>query len=208
MPTTSLSSPEDVVNAALVQIGFKKQVGSLYDGSMHSVLALQIFGQTRDDMLRGGNWGFARRDASLTLQKQAPVGGYVPGFTTWTRAAYPPQAWLYQYGYPDDCLQVGIVKPGLIFVPNFDPGPNPWAIDNDNTYTPGRKVILSNVGPDALITYIGRVTDPKLWDANFAEALVDQLGKKLAPALTGLEPAQMSAIMGEKDAATAKMEQG
>lgn len=207
MPTTSLSSPEDLVNAALVQIGFKLQIGSLYDGSEAAVKALNIYGQCRDDMLRDGNWQFASRSRALTLLKQAPAGGYVPGITTWDPTLYPQQPWLYAYAYDDDVLKMRIVKPSQIFPgPNFSPTPYPFSVNNDNGYTPPRKTILSNVA-DALGVFTGRVTDPTVWDANFTSAFIDDLGTRLAPALTELGAAQMSASLGANDKSQAKMEQ-
>ena len=77
--TTSVNSPADVVNLSLGRIGYKLRVGSLYDGSPASKAALDIYGQTRDEQLRLADWGFAQGEVQLTLQKVAPVGGYVPG---------------------------------------------------------------------------------------------------------------------------------
>ena len=51
-----LRNPADVVNAALDRVGYKKNVGSLYDGSEQAAAALAIYGQTRDDT-RSGSWG-------------------------------------------------------------------------------------------------------------------------------------------------------
>jgi hypothetical protein len=206
MPTVSLRDPSDIVNAALVQIGYPLQIGNLFDGSQAATKALTIYGQVRDDMMRDGNWQFASRSVVLTLLKQAPAS-YLTGITPWT-PAYPQQPWLYEYAYPDDCLKMRIVKPSQIFPgPNFNPSPYPFAINNDNGYTPPRETILSNVA-EAMGVYTGRVTNPATWEANFTTAFVDKLGTLLAPALTGLETAQMSAALGAGDTAQAKMEQG
>lgn len=207
MPTVSLQNPADIVNAALVQIGYKLQVGDLYDGSEASRLSLQIYGQCRDDMMRDGNWQFASRSLVLTLLKSAPPGGYVPGFTSWDPVLYPQQPWLFEYVYPEACLKMRIVKPQRIFPgPNFTPSPYPFSVNNDNGETPPTKTILSNVA-DALAVFTGRVTDPSSWDANFTTAFIDKLGTVLGPALTEIGAAQMSAVMGVKDKAAAKMEQ-
>jgi hypothetical protein len=204
---TSVKNAEDAVNFALGQIGYRLQIGSLYDGSRAAVAALAIYGQCRDDLMRAGNWQFASRSVFLTLLKSAPAGGYVPGITTWDPTLYPQQPWLYEYAYPDDCLKIRIVKPSQIFTgPNFNPSPYPLAVNNDNGYTPPRKTILSNVA-EALCVYTGRVTDPTVWDANFTQTFIDELGTRLAPALTELGAAQMSAALGAKDENTAKMEQ-
>lgn len=205
--TVSVRTPEDAVNAALMQIGKKGTVENLMDGSDLSNAALQVYGQCRDDMLRDGNWGFASRSRALTLLKSAPAAGYVPGVTTWDPALYPQQPWLYEYAYDADVLKMRIVKPPLIFAgPNFNPTPYPFSVNNDNGYAPARKTILSNV-TGAIGVFTGRITDPTVWDANFTSAFIDELGTRLAPTLTELGAAQMSAALGVNDKSQAKMEQ-
>ena len=83
--TTTIRSPADVVNASLVQIGWKNQVGDLLDGSAASQASLAIYGQTRDDLLRSSSWGFAQVTANLTLLKQPPPGGISQAFQIGTR---------------------------------------------------------------------------------------------------------------------------
>lgn len=187
--TTSLTSPADIINASLVQIGYPLRVGDLLDGSAAAQTALQVYSQTRDDMLRDGDWQFASRDIVLTLLKSAPVGGYVPGINDWNGTNYPPVRWQYEYAYPDDCLKVRAVKPVPIFIPNPDPRPYLFAIENDNYYTPARKVILTDA-VNALAVYTGRVTNPATWDVTFTQALVDELAAKLTPALGKAESEQ------------------
>lgn len=202
----ALRNPADCVNAALTKIGWKTQVGSLYDGSAAAQLSLSIYGQTRDDLLKSSDWDFAQRSIALELLKQAPAGGYFPP-QNWNPVNYPAQPWTYEYAYRDDMIKLRTVKPTSMFVPNFDPSPNVWSIANDSAYTPSRRVILTNVA-DAIAVYTGRVTDPSLWAPDFAEALVDALGERLAPALTGLEATALAATQGRQQEAEAKMEQG
>lgn len=200
-----LSSPADLVNAALVKIGYRLQIGNLYDGSDAAQRALAIYGESRDAMLRENDWDFAQRSVVLTLLKSAPVS-YVPP-TAWDPATYPPLGWLYEYAYPDDCIKVRTVKPTLIFVPNFNPGPNAFSIANDDNYTPAKRVILSNV-ENAIGVYTGQVTDPLVWAVDFADAFVDRLSKDLATGLTGPQIAQLSAANANVDMARAELEQG
>ena len=80
----AVSSPADVVNLSLVRIGYKERVSWLYDGSNAARAALDIYGQTRDALLRDGDWPFAMRSAVGVLLKQAP-DAYVP-----------PTAWVYR----------------------------------------------------------------------------------------------------------------
>lgn len=171
----------DVVNLALSRIGYKGSIGDIYEGSAPARAALRIYGQTRDTLLRSGDWQFARRELALNLLKQAPSTGYfLPG--TWDPAIHPPRGWIYEYTYPDDCVKIGAVKPRYVFAMNFDPQPHSWSVANDNAYAPPRRVILSNVG-SAMITYTGRVTDPTTWDPLFVEAFAASLARRLAPLL-------------------------
>ena len=203
---TSLSNPADIVNAALVRIGHHNQVGNLYDGSRAAQAALAIYGQTRDALLRDGDWGFAQRNVTLTLLKSAPPYGYVPP-TTWDPTLYPPLNFLFEYGYPADCLRVRSLRPTPFFIPNFNPTPVEFSIDNDNSYTPARRVILSNLA-NAVCVYTGRVTDPTTMAVDFVQALVEALSDPLAVALTSAQIGQSEAAEARVDKSMAQMEQG
>src|ERR1700686_992831 len=104
MPS-SLQSPADIVNAALAQIGFKDRVAHLWEGSKAAKNSLDIYGQTRDQLLRQGDWSFAQREVSGNLIKSAPVGGYVPPIV-WDNLTYPPLPWQFEYSYMGDCIKV------------------------------------------------------------------------------------------------------
>jgi hypothetical protein len=165
------TSVEEVVNQALDRIGWTETVNNIYDGTRAARIALNLYVQTRDDLLREFDWGFAERTIAATLLKSAPDGGYVPGVTPWDPVTYPPLDARFEYAYPADCLKVRALKAAPIFVPNFDPQPHSFRIANDATYAPPRKVILCNV-ENAILVYTGQVTDPTTWEPNFTEALV------------------------------------
>jgi hypothetical protein len=177
--TASIQTPADLTNLALRRIGYKLRVASLYDGSLAAKQVLDIYAQTRDQLLRTNDWGFAERNVAMTLQKSAPVGGYVPP-VTWNPNTNPPIPYLFQYARPADCLKIRSVKQTPLFVPNFDPQPNVFGEANDPLLN--AQVILCNV-PNALLVYTGQITDPASWDADCIQALVDELGKALAPVL-------------------------
>lgn len=126
----SVQNPADIINIALRRMGYKLRVGSLLDGSEAASQALDIYAQTRDELLRAGEWGFAERNVSLTVLKAAPAGGYFPP-TFWSNT-YPPIPWGYEYAYPDDCLKVRALKPAPLFLFDPDPQPNLYAIANDD----------------------------------------------------------------------------
>lgn len=207
--TLAVQSPADAVNLAFVRMGFKGRIGNLFDGSMAAKKALDIYAQTRDELLRAGNWGFAQRNIALTLLKQAPSNGYIPPLT-WS-PIYPPLPFLFEYLYPSDCLDVRAVKPVPLFVPNFDPQPYIFSVDNDNAITgqafTSAKVILCNV-PSAILVYTGQVTDPTQWETDFVEVFASALARRLAPVLTGLDAAKLEAADEQSSTMIAENKQG
>lgn len=125
----SVSTPADVLNLTLRRIGYKLRVSNLYDGSEAATAALDIYAQTRDDLLRDGDWDFAQRNITMTLLKAAPSGGYFPP-NLWNETDYPPWPWLYSYTYPSDCLKVRKVKAAPMFMVNMSPQPSNYSVVN------------------------------------------------------------------------------
>ncbi len=202
----SVNSPADVLNLTLVRIGYKGRVGNLYDGSAAAKHALDIYGQTRDELLRQNDWDFAEVTASMTLLKSAPVGGYIPGFTPWS-TAYPPLPWLFEYARPTDCLKIRAVKPVPLFLPVMDPQPHVFSAGFDDTLVPPAQVIMCNVA-DAVLTYTGQPTSPATWEADFIEAFAASLGRRLSPNLVGWEAAKFLAADETVSQQKAETEQG
>jgi hypothetical protein len=200
----SVTSPSDLVNLSLGKIGYRLRVGAtLYEGSRHSIAALTMYAQTRDEVLRHdgkADWGFAERNLDLTasLLKSAPANGYVPP-NAWAAAQNPPLPWLYEYSYPADCLKVRILKTAPLLLPNFDPRPSVYSVANDNAYNPPRRVILTNLLSPILV-YTGQVTDPTTWPQDFTEEFSDKLARVLAPQLANLDVVKLEA-MAEQAAA-------
>jgi hypothetical protein len=190
---STIQNPADVVNASLGRIGIKRDIGSLFDGSESSSAALRIYGQTRDELLRNFEWGFAERNIVLTLLKTAPVFGYSAA-TPWS-TAYPPLPWIYEYTYPADMLKLRALRPGKV-IPEYDPVAVEFRIVNDSGYTPARRVILTNLA-SAICVYTGQVTDPTTWDAGFTEAMIAALARRLAPELAGQQEAEKPKLQEE-----------
>lgn len=202
--TASIQTPADLVNLALQRIGYAGRIANLYDGSKAAQDALDVYAQTRDEMLRGRDWPFASRTDALTLLKTAPAGGY--GVSGWT-SAYPAIPWLFEYAYPDDALEIRLLKAVPLFVPNFDPQPNNFSIANDKAFSPPRRVVLSNIA-SAVAIYTARVTDPSSWPVDFVEAFAASLGKTLAPALANPEMTKLAAVEEQSSTAQAETQQG
>jgi len=182
--TSSVQSVENICNQALGKIGFKRRIGDIYEGSAHAKLCLDFYAQTRDELLRSNDWGFAERVISATLLKQAPLNGYSPA-NPWTNA-YPPPPWYYEYSYPNDCIKLRSIKSSQIFLPNFTPVPNIFDIYNDDSLTVPAKTIVTNMS-NAILVYTGQITDMTTWEPLFAQTLIDTLAQKLAPALAKLD---------------------
>jgi len=176
-------------------IGYRRRIGSIYEGSMASKVALDIYAQTRDELLRKQSWGFAECYLNMTLLKYAPPGGYNAALP-WT-TAYPPVPWLFEYAYPTDCLKVRSVKSATIFLPSFDPQPQVFDIVNDNSLTPPAKTIVCNI-QNGILIYTGQITNVTLWEPLFVETLVASLAAKFAPALGQLGQGQDEAEKLEK----------
>jgi hypothetical protein len=204
MPS-SVNSPEDVINLALVRIGFKQRVGSIWEGSLAAKKALDIYSQTRDELLRGFDWGFAERTVAMTLLKSAPPGGYFPP-TVWS-SAFPPPPWLFEVAYPQDALKIRALKNVPLFVPDFAPQPYQFSVDNDQSLDEPDKVILCNIFP-GVVVYTGQITTPSDWEPDFVEALCASLGRRLEPVLIGMQAAQLEATDEQQSIAVAEDTRG
>lgn len=179
-----ITTPEDIVNAALAKLKAPIRVGKLTEGSAPAKIALDTFGQTRDSLLREGDWGFARRDVNATLLKSAPAGGYFD--TSWNRVTHPPLPWRFAYEYPSDCLKVRSLRPQPNFIPDF--APSPVLFDTPNTYILVDAVqtqvkCITCMVPSAILTYTGQILDPALWEVGFVNAMIAAMAEILAPAI-------------------------
>lgn len=191
MANNSVRTVEDVVNLALVRIGYKQRIGSIWDGSEAAKRALDIYAQTRDELLRQFDWGFAERTVSMVLIKQAPADGYVPP-NMWDPTLHPAPPWLFEVVYPADAIKIRSIQNIPLFVPDFDPQPYQFSVSNDNTLADPNKVVLCNVFP-GIVTYTGQVTNPGDWENDFVESFASALGTRLAPLLSSLDDAKLEA---------------
>lgn len=166
----ALTSPEDALNDALRQIGYKLRVASVYDGSEAANAALDLYSQTLDAVLRTADWNFAQAFMSPTLSGQT---------------APPP--WSYEYHYPTDCIRVRNVFFPTYLADRNNPLPSRWTIGNN---TPGNKVLWTTAVTPRIV-YTKQVIDPTKWEPLFAEGFMAQLGAKLAPLLTSPDMAKV-----------------
>lgn len=185
-----MTSPVDIVNMALSQIGAQTSVQGMNPpippNSVAAQTASLLYQQQVDAVFRAAHWNCARYQAPLTLLRSAAGTPSNPSGAL----PIPPIPWLYEYAYPSDCLKVRFVIP-LPNIPgtavpimsqvgiNFAPAvvtsiPFVPAVDKDDNGKPIR-VILTNA-PIAQGVYTARVTDPDMWDPSLRNAIIATLG--------------------------------
>lgn len=165
---------ESVCNNALDEIGYKRHIGSIWEGTLAARVALDIWGQTRDEMLHMLAPDWSRKDGALVLLSAAPADGYAT--TPWS-SAFPPLPWKYQYAFLPDMVNPLQIKPRLIDLPDWRPRAQSWRLAQNpaNSAT----TILTNV-PDAVASYTAQVLDPEVWHDDFTMLLIQNLAKKFA----------------------------
>lgn len=173
------SSVEDVCNLALRRIAYPTPIGQIFEGSRAARVAVEIYGQTRDDLQRNGEWDFCRQSSALVLLKTAPVQGY--GWAAVWTSAYPPVPWIFEYAYPPGCLLIRSVRPTPTIILAYDPQPNLFVVADDPTVSPS-KVVLTNLA-GALAVFTAQIIDPTAWNSSFTDALVAALATRFQAAL-------------------------
>lgn len=182
------SSVEQVVNMALMEARRTRRIAYIYEGSEEAKVAIELYGQTRDELLRATDWSFSRKVLALTLLKGPPPNGGYSYTSPWT-TVYPYPGFLYEYSYPTDCLDLRAIVAPPGSMPDLDPIPALWRVDNDPVPVvtngvaagPAAKVILCNV-TNALAVYRAQITAPTLWEPGFVMALVSALAAKFTKA--------------------------
>ena len=153
-------SIESICNQSLDLIGYKRHIGSIWDGSPAARIALNAYAETRDEVLAMQPWDFARAFLPLTLD---------PGLA--------PPPWLYAFQRPTSAITVLDVyptEPDLL-----EPKPSRWL----ETVTPDR-TILTRFSP-AAIAMTSRVTNIDDWSPEFTLMVIRSLAQKLQHALMG-----------------------
>lgn len=184
-----MTADVDLINMALDQISAKATVHSISPpdpGSLAAEVAQRTYQQQVDAVFRSAHWNCARMQRALTLLKAArgtpenPNGATLP---------VPPVPWLYEYGYPSDCLKMRFLIPnptvaadaaplttnsGLNYYPEINTSlPFVPAIDTDSN---GNQinVVLTNARA-AIGVYTARIANPTLWDPSLKNAVIATL---------------------------------
>jgi len=190
-----VTSPVDIVNSALAEIGQRIFINSLSPpgpaNSPAAVVAGILYTPKLQMLARSAPWDKFRAQITLTQYKAALINGA-------SSPNPPPQPFLYEYLYPPDCIKVHFVlptiqlqpSPALTTAPSLVPiiGPSPTGIpyvvgtDFDPSGDP-ISVILTNL-PNAQCIYTRDLTGtPDLWDPLFGSAASALLGSYLINAL-------------------------
>lgn len=161
----------EICNLALFRVR-AKEIGDLNEQTVNAEKCRVLYPQARDSLLTAVPWGFAKTDRALSLQ------------------ATTPTEWDYGYDMPNDCLKARyIVPPGGsgtisqsgITLSNIEIDHIPFEI---LTGSNGSRTIATNY-EDAVLAYTQAVTDVRLFDAVFEEALAWRLAMDLAIPLGG-----------------------
>ncbi len=152
-----MTSPVDICQLALAEGATRTTINGFppIDNSPAAVSARLFYTPKTQMLLRAAPWDSARRQAPLTLIKQAFLNGVASSNP-------PPQPWQYEYLWPADCLRarfiqqfqvVNSVSPPLttgpqnMISPAFANTGIPFVVANDPLSTgQPRKVILRNMG--------------------------------------------------------------
>jgi hypothetical protein len=198
-----MASEVTICNRALQAINTRTSIASLSEDSVEARNCALIYADTRDEVLQMAYWNFAQKTAYLALLKSAPGTPSNPASTTnqWS-TAFPAPPWLYEYAYPQDCIQVSRIVQQIqnyyIGTPYTSGGTStyPYAVGpgspfkvttDEDSQGQQQSVILTNQY-QAIAVYTMRITNPQLFGAQFVEALVQALAAKLALNLSGQIP--------------------
>ena len=156
-----MASETEICQLALAHIGDQYDIASLTENSTEAEICNLVYEPTRDMMLRGHTWGFAKKYRTLVA-----LDGEEPGI------------WEYMFTYPTDCLKIRYVNKAtgkhLHNPVEFEVSLN----DED------KKVILCDEA-EPVIVYTKAVTNPGLFDSSFYMALSYAVASRIAIPLTG-----------------------
>jgi hypothetical protein len=186
-----MTSPVDVCNIALAEIGAKAEVSQISppDGSQASIICARLYQPKIDALSRAAHWNCLRAQDALNVVMARRGTPENPNGTT---ILEPPWPWLYSYGYPTDCLAARFILPkppqatptgvpifniGTFFYGNnvcegghkFAVG---TALDQDGNRI---RIILTDL-EYAQLVYTIRVTNCDLWDPHYLAAATSTMG--------------------------------
>ena len=152
-----MTSVVQICNRALQKLG-ASAISALDEGSKNARECSTAYESLRDAELRAHPWGFAIKRVQLPASSTAPVFGRTNMFTL-----------------PSDYLRL------LAPYPELNLNDLDWQIESDNE---GDPAIVTNDAAPLNVRYIGRITDPTVFDALFIEALAARIAMELCETIT------------------------
>jgi hypothetical protein len=149
---------ESICNQALDVIGYARHIGNIYEGSKAARVALDLYGQTRDEVLASEPWYFARSEIALVVTGVAA-----------------PVPWAFEFTFPANAIKLWSVKPSVIPI---DPAPINWLESTDTRLGGTKRSILTTFAP-AIGVFTQKIIDPAAWPPEFATGLIMELAKKM-----------------------------
>lgn len=165
---------EAIVNQALDRIGYKRHIGTIWDGSAAARVALNTWGDTRDTLLTMLKPDWSLWDDALVPSKIAPP--WYDEQRPWDATTDPDMPWRYEYPLADDCLVPLTLKPRADYLAIWRPRPMRFRVKA----AAGVLTMLGN-DPAPVMTCVHSVHDTALWHNDFVEAMVQTLAKKFQP---------------------------
>lgn len=159
-----MASVIEICNIALSRLGNSRTINSLQEQSKEAGLCDLHFDSALEEVLSDFDWNFATKRVALADTGNAPLD------------------WQFAYRYPTDCLRItAIMVPGMRNPPERMRIEYQVGSDSDGT---GRLIYTDQ--QEAWLQYVGKVTDPNMFDALFRSALswklASEIGMPLASA--------------------------
>jgi hypothetical protein len=156
-----MSTVVEIANLALTLLG-ESRIMALTDNSKPAREINAVVDQTRDALLAGYNWSFAKTRAQLPASTDVPAFEYARKFPL-----------------PVDCLRLTFVSDYYVGLDLTDYRGGPTEL-----FTIEGRDILTNEGAPLNVKYIKRITDSTNFSANFSYSFAAKLAEALAETLT------------------------
>ena len=159
-----MASQAEIANAALTLLGSDRII-SLDDDIKPAREIKAMFNISRDALLAGYDWSFAKTRSNLSALTSTPAHGFD-----------------YEFQIPSDCLRLVMVGEHYVGMDLTDYRGSPV-----EEFTIEGRTILTNLAAPLPVIYIKRVTDTTQFQANFTKGFAAQLAMDVCEALTQSE---------------------
>lgn len=159
-----MASQAEIANVALTLLGSDRII-SLDDDIKPAREIKAMFNISRDALLAGYDWSFAKTRSNLSALTSTPANGFD-----------------YEFQIPSDCLRLVMVGEHYVGMDLTDYRGSPV-----EEFTIEGRTILTNLAAPLPVIYIKRVTDTTQFQANFTKGFAAQLAMDVCEALTQSE---------------------